>query len=38
MASLAEVLRQAGYVTPQGVTGPNALAQQLKNYATNVTA
>lgn len=37
MASLAEVLRQAGYVTPQGVTGPNApLAQQLKNYATNV--
>lgn len=37
MASLAETLRQAGYVTPQGVTGPNApLAQQLKNYATNV--
>jgi hypothetical protein len=37
MASLAEVLRQVGYVTPQGVTGPNApLAQQLKNYATNV--
>jgi hypothetical protein len=37
MASLADVLRQAGYVTPQGVTGPNApLAQQLKNYATNV--
>jgi hypothetical protein len=37
MASLAETLRQVGYVTPQGVTGPNApLAQQLKNYATNV--
>lgn len=37
MASLADVLRQVGYVTPQGVTGPNApLAQQLKNYATNV--
>ena len=37
MASLAEVLRQAGYVTPQGVTGPNApLAKQLKNYVTNV--
>lgn len=37
MALLADVLRQAGYVTPQGVTGPNApLAQQLKNYATNV--
>ena len=37
MASLAEVLRQAGYVTPQGVTGPNApLARQLKNYVTNV--
>jgi hypothetical protein len=37
MASLAETLRQAGYVTPQGVTGPNApLARQLKNYVTNV--
>jgi len=37
MATLAEVLRQAGYVTPQGVTGPNApLARQLKNYVTNV--
>ena len=37
MASLAETLRQVGYVTPQGVTGPNApLAQQLKNYVTNV--
>jgi hypothetical protein len=37
MANLAETLRQVGYVTPQGVTGPNApLAQQLKNYATNV--
>lgn len=37
MPSLAETLRQVGYVTPQGVTGPNApLAQQLKNYATNV--
>lgn len=37
MANLADVLRQVGYVTPQGVTGPNApLAQQLKNYATNV--
>jgi hypothetical protein len=37
MASLAETLRQAGYVTPQGVTGPNApLAKQLKNYVTNV--
>jgi hypothetical protein len=38
MANLAETLRQVGYVTPQGqVTGPNApLAQQLKNYVTNV--
>jgi hypothetical protein len=37
MATLAEILRQAGYVTPQGVTGPNApLAKQLKNYVTNV--
>jgi hypothetical protein len=38
MASLAQILRQVGYVTPQGqVTGPNApLAQQLKNYVTNV--
>ena len=38
MATLAETLRQVGYVTPQGqVTGPNApLAQQLKNYVTNV--
>ena len=38
MASLAQTLRQVGYVTPQGqVTGPNApLAQQLKNYVTNV--
>ena len=37
MASLAETLRQVGYVTPQGVTGPNApLARQLKNYVTNV--
>jgi len=37
MATLAETLRQAGYVTPQGVTGPNApLAKQLKNYVTNV--
>jgi len=37
MATLAEILRQAGYVTPQGVTGPNApLARQLKNYVTNV--
>jgi len=37
MASLAETLRQAGYVTPQGVTSPNApLARQLKNYVTNV--
>jgi hypothetical protein len=38
MANLAQTLRQVGYVTPQGqVTGPNApLAQQLKNYATNV--
>jgi translation initiation factor 2 beta subunit (eIF-2beta)/eIF-5 len=35
---LAQTLRQVGYVTPQGqVTGPNApLAQQLKNYVTNV--
>ena len=37
MASLAETLRQVGYVTPQGVTGPRTqLAQQLKNYATSV--
>lgn len=38
MANLAQTLRQVGYVTPQGqVTGPNApLAQQLKNYVTNV--
>jgi hypothetical protein len=37
MATLAETLRQAGYVTPQGVTGPNApLAKQLRNYATSV--
>ena len=38
MATLAETLRQVGYVTPQGqVTGPNApLARQLKNYVTNV--
>jgi hypothetical protein len=38
MATLAETLRQVGYVTPQGqVTGPNApLAQQIKNYVTNV--
>jgi hypothetical protein len=37
MATLAEILRQAGYVTPQGVAGPNApLAKQLKNYVTNV--
>lgn len=37
MVTLAETLRQAGYVTPQGVTGPNApLAKQLKNYVTNV--
>jgi hypothetical protein len=38
MATLAETLRQVGYVTPQGqVTGPRTqLAQQLKNYVTNV--
>jgi len=37
MATLAETLRQAGYVTPQGVAGPNApLAKQLRNYATSV--
>jgi hypothetical protein len=38
MATLAEVLRQAGYVTPQGqVTGPRTdLAQKLKGYVTNV--
>jgi len=37
MATLAETLRQVGYVTPQGVTGPNApLARQLKNYVANV--
>tara|TARA_R110000822_G_scaffold10316_1_gene39137 strand:- start:189 stop:1481 length:1293 start_codon:yes stop_codon:yes gene_type:complete len=38
MATLAETLRQVGYVSPQGqVTGPNApLAKQLRNYATNV--
>jgi hypothetical protein len=38
MANLAQTLRQVGYVTPQGqVTGPNApLAQQLKNYVTNI--
>jgi hypothetical protein len=38
MATLAETLRQVGYVSPQGqVTGPNApLAKQLRNYATSV--
>ena len=38
MATLAEVLRQAGYVTPQGqVVGPRTqLAQQLRNYTTNI--
>lgn len=38
MATLAEVLRQAGYVTPQGqVTGPRTdLAQKLKSYVMNI--
>jgi hypothetical protein len=38
MVTLAETLRQVGYVSPQGqVTGPRTqLAQQLRNYATNV--
>ena len=38
MATVAETLRQVGYVSPQGqVTGPNApLAKQLRNYATSV--
>ena len=38
MVTLAETLRQVGYVSPQGqVTGPNApLAKQLRNYATSV--
>jgi hypothetical protein len=38
MVTLADTLRQVGYVSPQGqVTGPRTqLAQQLRNYATNV--
>jgi hypothetical protein len=38
MATLAEVLRQAGYVTPQGqVVGPRTdLAQKLKSYVMNI--
>lgn len=38
MATLAEVLRQAGYVTPQGqVTGLRTdLAQKLKSYVMNI--
>jgi hypothetical protein len=38
MATLADTLRQIGYVSPQGqITGPNApLAKQLRNYATSV--
>jgi hypothetical protein len=38
MVTLADTLRQVGYVSPQGqVTGPNApLAKQLRNYATSV--
>ena len=38
MATLADVLRQAGYVTPQGqVVGPRTdLAQKLKSYVMNI--
>lgn len=38
MATLAEVLRQAGYVTPQGqVVGPRTdLAQKLKSYVMKI--
>ena len=38
MVTLADTLRQVGYVSPQGqVTGPRTqLAQQLRNYATSV--
>ena len=38
MATLAEVLRQAGYVTPQGqAVGPRTdLAQKLKSYVMNI--
>lgn len=38
MATLAEVLRQAGYVTPQGqVVGSRTdLAQKLKSYVMNI--
>ena len=38
MATLPEVLRQAGYVTPQGqVVGPRTdLAQKLKSYVMNI--
>lgn len=38
MATLAEVLRQAGYVTPQGqVVGPRTtMAQTMSNYIRNI--
>ena len=38
MATLAEVLRQAGYVTPQGqVVGPRTTtAQTMSNYIRNI--